>query len=168
MQAIANRDRATSPDREDVTNTSRKPATRKSPPPQVNCFPLPPLAEWKRPRSTGAYYYGIYVAENAIEEYAVRVNPEAANHPSSIQYFYGLDHLRWIANDQSLDIQIAVIRPRHKEAMPCITENRTATILCLFPMEIEAVKKRMSAETVDKLANALGCKPDWYEIYFFS
>ncbi len=56
-----------------------------------------------------------------------------------------------------VDIQIAVLRRRHKRAMPIITERYTARILCLFRFGQEVYEKRMSAE---ELADALGCKPD--------
>ncbi|KAI0717906.1 hypothetical protein C8T65DRAFT_737705 [Cerioporus squamosus] len=138
-----------------------------TPPAQVDCFPLPPIDEYRKPRSTGIYYYGVYIRKGALEAYARRVNPEAEKHPPSVQLFYALDYLRWIVNDKSLDIQVAVLRKRHKEAMPFITERRTARILCLFPFEEDALENRMSAENVEKVADALGCKPDWFEIFFF-
>ncbi len=141
----------------------------KTPPAQVDCFPLPPLDEYRKPRSTGIYYYGIYICKGALEAYARRVNPETAKHPSSVQLFYAFDYLRWIVKDKFLDIHVAVLRSRNKEAMSFImAERRTARILCLFPFEEEALEKRMSAENVEKLADALGCRPhDWFEIFFF-
>ncbi|KAI0754821.1 hypothetical protein C8Q80DRAFT_1117409 [Daedaleopsis nitida] len=134
--------------------------------PPVDCSSFPPLDEYHHPEYTGIFYYGIYVREGALEEYAKRVNPDAVNHCSSVQYFYALDHLRWIVNDESLDVQRAVLKPRHKKAMPCITEPETATILCLYPPE-KAVKNRISAEKVKRLVDALGCEPDWFEIFFW-
>ncbi|KAI0793559.1 hypothetical protein C8Q74DRAFT_1365172 [Fomes fomentarius] len=149
----------------DETPSETHPETR---PALVNCFPFPPVEEYRKPRSTGIYYYGIYIREGALEAYAKRVNPEAEKYHFSQQQMYAVDYMRWIVNDQSLDIQIAVLRRRHKRAMPIITERYTAQILCLFRFGEEAYKKRMSAENVEKLADALGCKPDWFEIFFFS
>lgn len=152
----------------DETPSETHPETRTA---LVNCLPLPPVKEYRKAakaRDTGIYYYGIYIREGALEAYAKRVNPEAEKYHVSQQRFYAVDYMRWIVNDDSLDIQIAVLQKRHKQAMPMITERSTARILCLFPFGEEAYKKRMSAENVAKLVDALGCKPDWFEIFFFS
>ncbi len=70
-------------------------------------------------------------------------------------------------NDQSLELEVAVLQQRHKDAMPFIIERKQARILCLFRFSEKAYEKRMSAENVEKLLDALGCKPDWFEISFF-
>ncbi len=61
---------------------------------------------------------------------------------------------------------VAVLQQRHKEAMLLITERRQVRILCLSRFSEKAYEKRMSAENVEKLLDAVGCKPDWFEISF--
>ena len=128
---------------------------------------MPPLEEYRRPKSTGKYYYAIYIGEGVLEAYARRVNPKAAEHSSTAQLFYAIDYLRWLVDEESLDIQFAILRKRNKEAMPFITEQSTARVLCLFPFKEEAVRNRMPAEKVEKVVDVLGCRPDWFEIFFF-
>ncbi|RPD52902.1 hypothetical protein L227DRAFT_581821, partial [Lentinus tigrinus ALCF2SS1-6] len=143
--------------------------TAKTPPVRVNCKPLPPKEEYDTPRSTGIYYYGFYVGNRSIEKYGVKVNPELANADISLQYQYGLDYLRALVGDrdESLRVHIAIIRRRHKKAMPFITQRKQAPFLALFPLEWEAYVNRMSARKVEKLAEALGCRPEWFEIAMF-
>ena len=104
------------------------------------------------------------------------MNPDAATHPPSVQRFYALDHLRWIVGDPSLDIQVAVLRERHRlrlrndNSNVAIEERGAVRVLCLFRFEEEegALERRMEAEKVERLVDALGCRPDWFEILFFS
>ncbi|KAI0718545.1 hypothetical protein C8T65DRAFT_693693 [Cerioporus squamosus] len=94
----------------------------------VDCMPLPPVEEYNKPEATGIYYYGIYLRDNALEECAVRAMPELTNHHPSVQYLHALDYLRWLVDDPSLSVQLAVLRDRHKKAMPCITQHEVAAI----------------------------------------
>ncbi|KAI0745078.1 hypothetical protein C8Q76DRAFT_789526 [Earliella scabrosa] len=149
-------------------------SSEKTRPAQVDCFPLPPLDEYWKPKATGVYYYAIYVRKGALEAYAQRVNPEAATHPPSVQRFYALDHLRWVVGDRTLDIQVAVLRERHRlrlrDADVVVEERGAVRVLCLFRFDTEegALERRMEAEKVERLVDALGCRPDWFEILFFS
>ncbi len=70
-------------------------------------------------------------------------------------------------NDWSLEMEIAVLQQRHKDANPFIAEQLQGTILRLFRFSEKACEQRMSAENVKKLENALGCKAEWFEISFF-
>ena len=92
--------------------------------------------------------------------------PHLAGEPFGSLYLHGLNAARWIADDPSMAVQFAFLQPRHKEAMPFITEKRSARILCLFKLEKDAVAKRMEAEKVERLARDLDCKPDWYEVQY--
>ena len=92
--------------------------------------------------------------------------PHLAGEPFGSLYLHGLNAARWIADDDSLDVQFGSLRPRHKEAMPFITDKRVAPILTLFPLDEEAFKKRLTAEKVERIARELDCKPDWYELAF--
>ena len=139
---------------------------RKSRPQLVDCRPWPPLEEVKKPQKTGIFYYGIYLREDALEQLAIRIDPRVANESPGSLMTYGLNAARWIADDNSLDVQFGSLRPRHKEAMPFITDKRVAPILTLFPLDEEAFKKRLTAEKVERLARELDCKPDWYELAF--
>ncbi len=145
----------------------------KTRPAQVDCFPFPPLEEYRiarsRKKGTRIYYYGVYIRDGALEAYAKPVNPEADNYHYhfSVQQFYALDYLRWIVNDQSLEMEVAVLQQRHKDAMPFIIERKQVRILCLSRFSEKAYEKRMPAENVEKLLDALGGKPDWFEISFF-
>ncbi|RPD52906.1 hypothetical protein L226DRAFT_576656 [Lentinus tigrinus ALCF2SS1-7] len=152
------------------TTTSTVPRkAAKTKPVRVNCLPLPPKKEYNKPRATGIYHYAIYIREGAIENYAVQVNPKLAKADDSLQYVYGLDYLRALVGDrdESLRINFADLRRRHKEAMPFITDDRDGPVLSLFELDEEAFKHRMSAENVEKLVKALDCKPDWFEISIF-
>ncbi len=76
--------------------------------------------EYRKPRPTGTYYYGFFTREGTLEAYARRVNSDAEKYRVSQQRFYAVDYMRWIINDQSLDMQIAVLRRRHERAIPFI------------------------------------------------
>ncbi|KAI0806990.1 hypothetical protein C8Q74DRAFT_1362549 [Fomes fomentarius] len=139
----------------------------KSRPRLVDCRPWPPLEEIKKPRTTAVFYYAIYLRPEAIEQLAIRIDPRLEGESPGSLLTYGLNAARWVADDPSLDIQIGYLRPRHKEAMPFITENRCAPILTLFPMTKEAFEQRLTADKVERLARELDCKPDWFELAFF-
>ena len=139
---------------------------RKSRPRLVNCRPWPPLEEVENPQRTGIFYYGIYCREKALEQLAIRLEPRLADESPGSLLLYGINAARWVAGDPSLEVQFGYLRPRHKEAMPFITEESSAPILCLFELGEEAFAKRMEAEKVERLARELDCKPDWYELAF--
>ena len=99
--------------------------------------------------------------------------PHLAGEPFGSLYLHGLNAARWVGGDPELEVQFGSLRPRHKEAMPFITDKRVAPILCLFQLEEEegeeAVAKRMEAEAekVERLCRELDSKPDWYELAFW-
>ncbi|RDX44539.1 hypothetical protein OH76DRAFT_1421296 [Lentinus brumalis] len=166
MQALSLSDRAaTPPPSKHCDETPRKSSKKR--PVLVDCMPLPPVDEYHKPEATGVYYYAIYLRDNALVECAVRAMPELANHSPSVQKLHAVDYLCWLVDDPSLSMQLAVVKKRHKKAMPCITEHEVALVLTLFPLEKEAYENRMTAKDVQKLVDALGCKPDWYEIALF-
>ena len=140
---------------------------RKSRPRLVDCRPWPPLEEVKKPQKTGIFYYGIYIHDDALEQLAIRIEPRLVDESPGSLLQYGINAVKWVADDPSLEVQFAFLRPRHKEAMPFITDKRVGPILCLFPMEAEAVAKRREAAKVERLVRELDCKPVWYELAFF-
>ena len=150
-----------------TSSRAKESNSRKSRPRLVDCRPWPPLEEVKKPQATAVFYYAIYLPENALEQLAVRIDPRLAGASQGTLLSCGLNAARWLADDPSLDVQIGLLQPRHKEAMPFMTDERIAPILTLFPLNKEAFAKRQKAEKVERLARELGSKPDWYEIAFF-
>lgn len=115
------------------------------------------------------FFYGIYLRENlqALEDYAVQVAPELAEADGNTKMMCGLFAAGDLIGDPSFNldrIQLAAVRNRHKERMPCITHKKCAPVLYLFGYSKEEYEKRMSAQDVDKLVDALGCNPDWWEV----
>ncbi len=136
---------------------------------RVDCRPWPPSEEVRNPRSSGLFFYGIYLRENlqALEDYAVQVAPELAEADGNTKMMCGLFAAGDLIGDPSFNldrIQLAAVRNRHKERMPCITHKKCAPVLYLFGYSKEEYEKRMSAQDVDKLVDALGCNPDWWEV----
>ena len=152
-----------------------EPRERKSLPGLVDCKPWPPLEEVDNPQATGIFYYGIYLRETALEDLVIRIAPVLAEASPGELFEYGLNAVRHIADDPSLDVQFGVLQPRHKEAMPFITEKIHAPTLVLFMLEEdqdqdqEAVRKwtETKAEKVETLARELDSKADWYELSFW-
>lgn len=135
----------------------------------VDCRPWPPAKEIDEPRSSGRFFYGIYLrqGEKTLQNYAVRVSPEFANASSYVRTMYGLHRLGKLVGNPSMDysfVQLAAVRRRHKEAMPFLKEKGAALVLYLFPWSWRDLERRPSQALVYRLVDALDCEPDWWEV----
>ncbi|KAI0770517.1 hypothetical protein C8Q74DRAFT_1218828 [Fomes fomentarius] len=138
---------------------------------RVDCTPWPPPTELSSPRSSGRFFYGIYLRQGERRRCKTT---QSACRPSSRTRARTFERCTACTGsgsssgrNPSMDysfVQLAAVRRRHKEAMPFLAEDGAALVLYLFPWSWRNLERRPSQALVQRLVNALDCEPDWWDV----